>query len=51
MLELFGQSNLQQSFCEVCVDEVFKGNRPNTHFTKIRWKNIEAAFKNKTGKS
>jgi hypothetical protein len=38
-------------FCEVCVDEVYQGNRPNTHFTKIRWKNIEATFKNKTGKS
>jgi hypothetical protein len=36
-------------FCEVCVDEVFKGNRPNIHFTKIGWKNIEVAFKNKTG--
>ena len=21
-------------FCEACVDEVFKGNRRNTHFSK-----------------
>jgi hypothetical protein len=38
-------------FCEVCVDEVFQDNRLNTHFTKIGWRNIEAAFKNKTDKS
>jgi hypothetical protein len=38
-------------FCELCVDEVFQGNRPNTHFTKHGWKNIEVAFRNKTGKS
>jgi hypothetical protein len=38
-------------FCEVYVDEVFQDNQPNTHFTKIGWRNIEAAFKNKTGKS
>jgi hypothetical protein len=30
---------------------VFEGNRPNTHFTKKGWRNIEAAFKNKTDKS
>jgi hypothetical protein len=33
------------------VDEVFQGNRPNTHFTKQGWKNIEVAFRNKTDKS
>ena len=44
-------SQLTTSFCEVCVDEVLRGNRPNTHFTKQGWKNIEAAFENKTGRS
>jgi hypothetical protein len=44
-------SQLTTKFCEVCVDEVLRGNRPNTHFTKQGWKNIEAAFENKTGRS
>ncbi|XP_065617816.1 L10-interacting MYB domain-containing protein-like [Quercus suber] len=37
-------------FCEACVDEVFKGDRPNTHFSKKAWTNIIAAFEKKTGK-
>ena len=37
-------------FCEAYVDEVFKGNRPSTHFYKLGWRNIEAAFKKNTGK-
>uniref|UniRef100_A0A2N9FS97 Myb/SANT-like domain-containing protein n=1 Tax=Fagus sylvatica TaxID=28930 RepID=A0A2N9FS97_FAGSY len=37
-------------FCEACVDEVFKGNRPTTHFNKPGWRNIEANFKKNTGK-
>jgi hypothetical protein len=38
-------------FCEVCVDEVFQSNRPNSHFTRQGWKNIGETFKNKIGKS
>ncbi|KAL4611278.1 hypothetical protein ACB092_08G112300 [Castanea dentata] len=37
-------------FCEACVDEVFKGNRPNTHFSKKGWTNIIVNFEKKTGK-
>ena len=37
-------------FCEACVDEVFKSNRPNTHFSKKGWTNIIATFEKKTGK-
>jgi hypothetical protein len=37
-------------FCEACVDEVFKGNRPITHFNKPGWRNIEANFKKNIGK-
>jgi hypothetical protein len=50
ILELFGQSNLLQYFVKYVWMRCF-GNRPNTHFTKIGWRNIEAAFKNKTDKS
>ncbi|KAK0574467.1 hypothetical protein LWI29_024144 [Acer saccharum] len=28
-------------FCEICVKEVAKGNRPGTHFDKIGWMNVE----------
>ena len=44
-------SQFTMIFCELCVDEVFQGNRPNIHFTKHGWKNIEVVFRNKTGKS
>uniref|UniRef100_A0A2N9G4A6 Myb/SANT-like domain-containing protein n=1 Tax=Fagus sylvatica TaxID=28930 RepID=A0A2N9G4A6_FAGSY len=37
-------------FCEACVDEVFKGNRPTTFFNKQGWRNIEATFQKNTGK-
>ncbi|KAL4638818.1 hypothetical protein ACB092_03G174300 [Castanea dentata] len=43
-------STVTTIFCEVCVDEVFKGNRLNTHFSKKGWANIIAAFEKKTGK-
>ena len=32
------------------VDDLFKGNRHNTHFSKKGWTNIIAAFEKKTGK-
>ena len=37
-------------FCETCVDEVFKGNRPNPHFSKKSWKNITVTFEKNAGK-
>ena len=43
-------SRVTTIFCEACVDEVFKGNQPNTHFSKKGWANIIATFENKTGK-
>ena len=36
--------------CEACVDEVFKGNQPSTHFNKKGWKNIIEAFEKNTRK-
>ncbi len=32
------------------MEEVFKGNRPTTHFNKLGWRNIEANFKKNTSK-
>ena len=43
-------SRVTTIFCEACVDEVFKGNRPNTHFSKKGWTNIIATFEKKNGK-
>ena len=43
-------SKVTTIFCEACVDEVFKGNQPNTHFSKKGWTNIIATFEKKTGK-
>ncbi|KAL4611088.1 hypothetical protein ACB092_08G099200 [Castanea dentata] len=43
-------SRVTTIICEACVDEVFKGNRPNTYFSKKRWTNIRATFEKKTGK-
>ncbi|KAK0574054.1 hypothetical protein LWI29_017640 [Acer saccharum] len=37
-------------FCEICVKEVAKGNRPGTHFDKIGWVNVINVFKEITGK-
>ena len=41
-------SRVATIFCEACVDEVFKGNQPNTHFSKKGWTNIIATFEKKT---
>ena len=43
-------SRVTTIFCEACVDEVFKGNWPNTHFSKKGWTNIIATFEMKTRK-
>ncbi|KAL0006046.1 hypothetical protein SO802_013607 [Lithocarpus litseifolius] len=43
-------SRVTTIFCEACVDEIFKGNRPNTHFNKKGWTNIIATFEKKSGK-
>ncbi|KAI9197643.1 hypothetical protein LWI28_002026 [Acer negundo] len=37
-------------FCEICVKEVAKGNRPGTHFDKIGWVNVVNVFKEITRK-
>jgi hypothetical protein len=35
--------------CEIFADEVDKGNRANTHLSKIRYKNVIQMFKDMTG--
>ncbi|XP_020100006.1 L10-interacting MYB domain-containing protein-like isoform X3 [Ananas comosus] len=31
-------------FCDICVEEVIAGNRPNTHFNKTGWVNVVGKF-------
>ena len=43
-------SRVTTIFCEAYVDELSKGNLPNTHFSKKSWTNIIATFEKKTRK-
>ena len=43
-------SRVTTIFCEAYVDELSKGNLPNTHFSKKSWTNIIASFEKKTRK-
>ncbi|MBA0738186.1 hypothetical protein Gogos_011583 [Gossypium gossypioides] len=42
---------LIEIFCDVCIKEILKENRPGTHFTKDRWMKIMSNFKNETCKA
>ncbi|PPE01705.1 hypothetical protein GOBAR_DD01287 [Gossypium barbadense] len=42
---------LTEKFCDICIKEILKGNRPGTHFTKDGWLKIMTNFKKETGKS
>lgn len=37
-------------FCDICVKEVAKGNRPGTHFDRVGWENVVKAFNELTGR-
>ncbi|KAL1113879.1 hypothetical protein V6Z11_D02G219500 [Gossypium hirsutum] len=41
---------LTDIFCDICIKEILKGNRPGTHFTKDGWLKIMTNFKKETGK-
>ncbi|MFQ6664032.1 hypothetical protein Gotur_031287 [Gossypium turneri] len=42
---------LTEIFCDICIKEILKGNRPGTHFTKDGWLKIMTNFENETGKA
>ncbi|PPS01183.1 hypothetical protein GOBAR_AA19478 [Gossypium barbadense] len=42
---------LTETFCDICIKEILKGNRPGTHFTKDRWLKIMINFEKETGKA
>ncbi|MBA0648121.1 hypothetical protein Goklo_015902 [Gossypium klotzschianum] len=35
---------LIEIFCDICIKEILKGNRSNTHFTKDGWLKIMTNF-------
>lgn len=39
-----------QIFCELCADEVGKGNRPMVYMNDTGYKNVQAGFLEKTGR-
>ena len=39
------------AFIKVCVIETSTGNRPNSHFSKLGWKNVIKAFNSLTGRN
>ncbi|MFQ6660035.1 hypothetical protein Gotur_028689 [Gossypium turneri] len=41
---------LTEIFCDICIEEILKGNRPSTHFTKDRWLKIMTNFEKETRK-
>ncbi|MBA0854189.1 hypothetical protein Goshw_027294, partial [Gossypium schwendimanii] len=42
---------LIEIFCNICIKEILKGNRPGTHFTKDGWLKIMTNFKKETSKA
>nr|XP_012466054.1 unnamed protein product [Gossypium raimondii]XP_012466055.1 unnamed protein product [Gossypium raimondii] len=41
---------LIEIFCDICIKEILKGNRPGTHFTRDGWLKIMTNFEKETGK-
>ena len=39
------------AFIKVCVTETLAGNRTNSHFNKLGWKNVIKAFNNLIGRN
>ncbi|MFQ6621793.1 hypothetical protein Gotur_002997 [Gossypium turneri] len=44
-------NRLIEIFCDLCIKEILKGNRPGTHFTKEGWLKIMTNFENETYKT
>ncbi|XP_017609589.1 L10-interacting MYB domain-containing protein-like [Gossypium arboreum] len=42
---------LTEIFCDICIKEILKGNRPGTDFTKDGWLKIITNFEKETGKA
>ncbi|KAG2686068.1 hypothetical protein I3843_10G150700 [Carya illinoinensis] len=39
-----------EDYLDICVNEIYAGNVPGTHFNKIGWKNVVNKFSEKVDK-
>uniref|UniRef100_A0A7N0UBM5 Myb/SANT-like domain-containing protein n=1 Tax=Kalanchoe fedtschenkoi TaxID=63787 RepID=A0A7N0UBM5_KALFE len=39
----------QRIFVDLCVEQIYAGNKPKTHFTRDGWRNIVDSFRDQTG--
>ncbi|XP_020597496.1 L10-interacting MYB domain-containing protein-like [Phalaenopsis equestris] len=44
------EKDTKMIFCDLCLKEIERGNRPTTHFNKEGWQNIIKKFKECTGR-
>ncbi|KAL1105995.1 hypothetical protein V6Z11_D04G171100 [Gossypium hirsutum] len=49
-LKAMWDKRLTKIFCDICIKEILKGNRPSTHFTRDGWLKIMTNFEKETGK-
>ncbi|KAG8490949.1 hypothetical protein CXB51_014746 [Gossypium anomalum] len=50
-VKVMWDKRLIEIFCDICIKEILKGNRPSTHFTKDGWLKIMTNFEKETGKA
>ncbi|PPS19385.1 hypothetical protein GOBAR_AA01184 [Gossypium barbadense] len=50
-VKVMWDKRLLEIFCDICIKEILKGNRPGTHFTKDGWLKIMTNFEKETGKA
>ncbi|PPS04869.1 hypothetical protein GOBAR_AA15802 [Gossypium barbadense] len=50
-VKAISDKRLTEIFCDICIKEILKGNRPGTHFTKDGWLKIMTNFEKETGKA
>nr|KJB61462.1 hypothetical protein B456_009G359600 [Gossypium raimondii]KJB61463.1 hypothetical protein B456_009G359600 [Gossypium raimondii] len=50
-VKAMSDKRLTKIFCDICIKEILKGNRPGTHFTKDGLLKIMTNFEKETGKA
>ncbi|MFQ6644882.1 hypothetical protein Gotur_019658 [Gossypium turneri] len=49
-VKVMWDKRLTEIFCDICIKEILKGNKPGTHFTKDGWLKIMTNFEKETSK-
>ncbi|MFQ6644880.1 hypothetical protein Gotur_019658, partial [Gossypium turneri] len=47
-VKVMWDKRLTEIFCDICIKEILKGNKPGTHFTKDGWLKIMTNFEKET---